>query len=124
MFENARTRIEVLEIMKDDLVSQALHSPMESRAVNGKAWAEMAGVIMRFSENPAYRHLLPPKGLTPRQRAVWIVSAFNKAVMSTAQQPALWIALGVAVSSYATDKNEVEVERRADLEIRRLLGGQ
>jgi hypothetical protein len=49
VFESARTRVAVLEIMKDDLVTMALQDPMDSRTANSSAWAQMAGVIMRFS---------------------------------------------------------------------------
>jgi len=81
----------------------------------------MAGVIMRFSTNPGYKELFPPPGLTPRQRAIWIVAAFTKFVMPTAQQPGLRMALGVAVTSYAQEKNEVSIEQRANLAFQKLL---
>ena len=40
VFQKARTRIAVLEIMKDDLVSMALYDPTDSRRANTNAWAQ------------------------------------------------------------------------------------
>ena len=48
----------------------ALQDPMDSRTANSSAWAQMAGVIMRFSKHPGYKDFQPPSGLSPRQRAV------------------------------------------------------
>ena len=121
MFENARTRVAVLEIMKDDLVSMALHDPMDSRSANNSAWAQMTGVIMRFSTNPSYRDFHPPSGLSPRQRAIWIVYAFSNAVAATSPHPQLAVALNVAVSSYADRQKETVVANNAQKTVDRLL---
>ncbi len=120
MFENARTRVQVLEIMKDDLVSMALHDPMDSRAANSGAWAQMAGVIMRFSSNPSFRAFQPPSGLSPRQRAIWIVYAFSQ--VACAPQPRLAVALRAAVSSYAERQNETALATKARAAVNRLTG--
>lgn len=121
MFENARTRAAVLEIMKDDVVTMALHDPMESRTANSKAWAEMAGVIMRFSTNPGYRHILPPPGLSARQRAIWLVHAYSKVVASLSTHPQVAIALSVAASSYAERQVETATADKAQTTVDRLL---
>ena len=123
MFENARTRAAVLEIMKDDLVTMALHNPMYSRTANSSAWAQMAGVIMRFSTNPGYRDLQAPSGLSPRQRTIWIVYAFSQAVARSSPQPQLAVALNVAVSSYAERQRETAIAERAQATVDRLLAG-
>lgn len=122
MFEGARTRAAVLEIMRDELVSIALHDPMDSRAANSNAWAQMAGVIMRFSANPGYQPLQPPRSLSPRQRAIWIVYAFSRTVAASSSQPELALALDTAVSSYAQSQNEEEVAQKARTAVDRLVG--
>lgn len=123
MFENARTRVAVLDIMKDDLVTMALYDPMDSRTANSSAWAQMAGVIMRFSTNPGYRDFQPPPGLSPRQRAIWIVYAFSNAVAASSPQPQLAIALNVAVSSYAERQKETAIAAKAHTTVDRLVAG-
>ena len=112
MFEKARTRIAVLEIMKDGLVSMALHDPMDSRHANETAWAQMAGVIMRFSTNPSFGDFQPPSGLSPRQRAIWIVYAFSRAVALSGPVPGLAVALTAAVSSYTEAQRETAIADR------------
>lgn len=124
VFESARTRTAVLEIMKDDLVTMALHDPMDSRTANTSAWAQMAGVIMRFSTHPGYQRLRPPSGLSPRQRAIWIVCAFSSAVAGSSPQPQLAVALNVAVSSYAERQEETAIAERAQTTVDRLLAGR
>jgi hypothetical protein len=122
MFENARTKTAVLEIVKDDLVSIALHNPMDSSTANDSAWAQMAGVIMRFSTHPGYRALQPPSALSPRQRAIWIVYAFSQAVARSSPQPQLAVALNVAVSGYAERQREIATANKAQTTVDRLLG--
>jgi hypothetical protein len=124
VFESARTRTAVLEIMKDDLVTMALHDPMDSRTANSSAWAQMAGVIMRFSTHPGYRDFQPPPGLSPRQRAIWIVYAFSNAVARSSPQPQLAVALNVAVSSYAERLKETAIAERAQMTVDRLLAAR
>lgn len=121
MFGRARTRVAVLEILKDDLVTTALHDPMDSRTANGSAWAQMAGVVMRFSNQPGYRDFQPPSGLSPRQRAIWIVYAFSNVVARSSPRPELTIALNVAVSTYAELHGEATVANRAQESVDRLL---
>jgi hypothetical protein len=121
VFEKIRTRVAVLEIMKDDLVAVALHDPMDSGRANNSAWGQMAGVIMRFSTNPAYRVFQPPIGLSPCQRAIWIVHAFSKVVAASSPQPQLAMALNVAVSSYAERKRESAIADQAQIAVARLL---
>ena len=121
VFQKARTRIAVLEIMKDDLVSMALYDPTDSRRANTNAWAQMAGVIMRFSTHPGYRNFQPPRGLSPCQRAIWIVCAFSKAVAGSSPQPQLAVALSVAVASYAERQRETAIADRAKAAVDLLL---
>ena len=106
--------------MKDDLVSQALHDPMDSRRANESAWAQMAGVIMRFSQNTAYVPFMPPAGLSPRQRAIWLVAAFSAvAVSSFRGGGAIRMALTVASGSYADLHGEREILNQAQTAIGR-----
>jgi hypothetical protein len=121
VFEKARTRVAVLEIMKDELVSMALHDPMDSRRSNETAWAQMAGVIMRFSTNPGFRDFQPPPGLSPRQRAIWIVHAFSEVVARSGPIPGLSVALSTAVLSYAENQRETAVADKARAAVERLL---
>jgi hypothetical protein len=124
VFENARTRTAVLEITRDDLVTMALHDPMDSRSANSRAWAQMAGVIMRFSTNPGYSDFQPPLGLSPRQRAIWIVYAFSNAVAASSSQPQLAVALNVAISSYAERQKETAIAAKAQTTVDRLLASR
>jgi hypothetical protein len=119
LFQNARTRVAVLEIMKDDLVSMALHDPMDSRRANETAWAQMAGVIMRFSTNPNTRPFHPPSGLSPRQRAIWLVYAYSQ--MPTGSHASVAMALNVAVNSYAEQLNETAILHKAQTTVDRLM---
>ena len=121
VFESARTRAAVLEIMKDHLVSMALHDPMDSRTANSSAWAKMAAVIMRFSKHPGYKDFQPPSSLSPRQRAIWIVYAFSEVVAPSSPQPQLAVALNAACFSYAERQKETAIAERARTVIDRLL---
>jgi hypothetical protein len=118
LFEAARTRLAVLEIMKDGVVSKALYDPGESRRANESAWAVMTGVIMRFSQHPGYTAFMPPTGLSPRQRAIWLVKAFSEVVLRTSPGGgSLRLAITVASASYAGRYGEREILSRAATEI-------
>ena len=74
---------------------------------------------MRFSTNPNTRPFHPPSGLSPRQRAIWLVYAYSQ--MPTGSHASVAMALNVAVNSYAEQLNETAILHKAQTTVDRLM---
>jgi hypothetical protein len=120
MFEDLRTRLELMEIMNDARVQEALHTG--GNAPSGAAQAgQRAGLVMKFARYAAGSAWMPPVGLSPKQRAIWLAHAFSGAVVPHCPTPGIAAPLRAAARSYAQRHRETSIAGQAEKHADRLM---